>query len=62
MRKCSSGWGAEFEILRNLPLEDIRRVSGGRIAEGIRRLRGGEVERIPGFDGGVWHYPAVLRG
>ena len=43
--------GAEFEILRNLPLEDIRRVSGGRIAEGIRRLRGGEVERIPGFDG-----------
>lgn len=43
--------GAEFGILRNLPLEDIRRVSGGRIAEGIRRLRQGEVERIPGFDG-----------
>lgn len=43
--------GAEFEILRNLPLEDIRQVSGGRIAEGIRRLRSGEVERIPGFDG-----------
>lgn len=43
--------GAEFEILRNLPLEDIRRVSGGRIAEGVRRLRKGEVERIPGFDG-----------
>ena len=43
--------GAEFEILRTLPLEDIRRVSGTRIAEGIRRLRGGHVERIPGFDG-----------
>lgn len=43
--------GPEFEILRNLPLEDIRRVSGGRIAEGIRRLRKGDVERIPGFDG-----------
>ena len=43
--------GAEFEILRALPLEDIRRVSGTRIAEGIRRLRGGHVERIPGFDG-----------
>lgn len=43
--------GPEFEILRNLPLEDIRRVSGGRIAEGIRRLREGDVERIPGFDG-----------
>ena len=43
--------GAEFEILRNLPLEDIRRVSGARVAEGIGRLRGGHVERIPGFDG-----------
>lgn len=43
--------GAEFEILRTHPLEDIRRVSGTRIAEGIRRLREGQVERIPGFDG-----------
>lgn len=43
--------GPEFAILRELPLEDIRRVSGTRIAEGIRRLRDGIVERIPGFDG-----------
>lgn len=43
--------GPEFEILRRLPLEEIRRVSGARIAEGIGRLRGGQVERIPGFDG-----------
>lgn len=43
--------GPEFEILRNIPLEEIRQAAGTRIAEGIRRLRGGEVERIPGFDG-----------
>ena len=43
--------GPEFEILRNIPLDDIRRVSGSRIAEGISRLRNGQVERIPGFDG-----------
>lgn len=43
--------GSEFEILRNLPLEDIRRVSGTRVAEGIERLRRGQVERLPGFDG-----------
>ena len=43
--------GPEFEILRNLPLEEIRRVSGTRVAEGIGRLRSGQVERIPGFDG-----------
>ena len=43
--------GPEFEILRNLPLEDIQRVAGIRVAEGIQRLRQGQVERIPGFDG-----------
>lgn len=43
--------GPEFSILRELPLEDIRRVSGVLISEGIRKLRKGEVERIPGFDG-----------
>ena len=46
-----SGLGSEFEILRTLPMEDIRQVSGTRIAEGIQRLRDGKVERIPGFDG-----------
>lgn len=43
--------GPEFEILRNIPSEDIRRVAGSRVAEGICRLRNGQVERIPGFDG-----------
>ena len=46
-----SGLGSEFEILRTFPIEDIRQVSGARIAEGIQRLRDGKVERIPGFDG-----------
>lgn len=50
-QKMLSELGPEFEILRNLPLEDIRRVSGTRVAEGIERLRCGQVERIPGFDG-----------
>ena len=43
--------GPEFEILRRIPTEEIRRVSGSRVAEGIERLRKGQVERIPGFDG-----------
>ena len=50
-QKMLSELGPEFDILRNLPLEDIRRVSGARVAEGIGRLRRGQVERIPGFDG-----------
>ncbi|OUP48989.1 UvrD-helicase domain-containing protein [Lachnoclostridium sp. An181] len=43
--------GPEFEILRTMPLEDIRNVSGRLISEGIGRLREGKVERLPGFDG-----------
>ena len=43
--------GPEFDILRNIPLEEIRSVSGYLISEGIGRLREGKVERIPGFDG-----------
>ena len=43
--------GTEFEILREVPVEDIRRHFGRLAAEGIRRLRNGEVARLPGFDG-----------
>lgn len=43
--------GPEFYILREAPLEDIRRASGPLVEEGIRRLRAGEVQRTPGYDG-----------
>ena len=43
--------GTEFAILREIPLEDISRLSDPLITEGIRRLRTGKVERIPGYDG-----------
>lgn len=43
--------GPEFEILRKVPVEDIQRQAGYFIGEGIRRLREGQVERHPGFDG-----------
>lgn len=43
--------GPEFAILREIPLEDIRKAAGPFVAEGIRRLRDGQVERKPGFDG-----------
>ena len=43
--------GPEFEILRKVPVEVIQRQAGYFIGEGIRRLREGQVERHPGFDG-----------
>ena len=50
-RRLLAELGPEFEILRNIPPEDIRRAAGDRMAEGIRRLRNGQVECVPGFDG-----------
>ena len=43
--------GPEFDILRAVPVEEIRGTSGALIAEGIRRLREGKVGSVPGFDG-----------
>ncbi len=50
-REMLTSLGPEFEILRNVPEEEIRRRAGLRVAEGIRRLRCGQVEKIPGYDG-----------
>ena len=45
------GLGPEFTILREVPLEDIQHAAGSLVAEGIRRLRSGQVARKPGYDG-----------
>ncbi len=43
--------GPELHILREAPLADIELVAGAAIAEGVRRLRSGQVDIQPGFDG-----------
>lgn len=43
--------GPEFRILREAPVSDIERIAGPCVAEGLRRLRLGQVERRAGFDG-----------
>ena len=43
--------GPEFYILRQAPLEDISHASGPSVAEGIRRMRAGEVTLSPVYDG-----------
>ncbi len=43
--------GPELSILRDVPLDDIRRAGGTLLAEGIARLRRGEVRRDAGYDG-----------
>lgn len=45
-----SAFGNEFTLLKKAPLSDISR-HDARLAEGIRRMREGEVKRIAGYDG-----------
>ena len=43
--------GPELKVLREAPVEEIDRCGGPLVAEGVRRMRAGEVEIAPGFDG-----------
>lgn len=43
--------GSELSILLDVPEDDIEQVAGPLIAEGIRRMRVGEVDILPGYDG-----------
>lgn len=43
--------GPELFILEDAPLEDIARAGSSLLAEGIRRMRAGEVTREAGYDG-----------
>ena len=43
--------GAELDIIRQVPIEEVQRVGGPCVAEGIRRLRAGEIQWAPGYDG-----------
>ena len=43
--------GPELGILRDVPLDDVRRAGGSLLGEAIARLRRGEVIRDAGYDG-----------
>ena len=49
--KLLAGLGPELHILRNASLDEIARCGGAMLAEGIRRMRNGEVTMEPGHDG-----------
>ncbi len=54
--------GPEFPILREIPLEEIRGAAGGLIAEGVGRLRRGQLSWKPGFDGEYGRLCLFTRG
>ncbi len=44
-------FGNEFSILTEVPLKDIRKMLGERVANGIKNMREGNVRVDPGYDG-----------
>ncbi|MCD6452169.1 MAG: DNA helicase UvrD [Acidobacteria bacterium] len=44
-------FGSEFEILLDVPEEDLRKATNPKIAEGIIKVRQGRLKITPGYDG-----------
>jgi uncharacterized protein (TIGR00375 family) len=49
--KLISFFGSEFNVLLNAEVAEIARISGERIAGGIKKVRDGDLYIKPGFDG-----------
>ena len=49
--KILSKIGNELFILMDAPIKDIEKMAGDLIAEGVRRMRSGEVTIAAGYDG-----------
>jgi PHP family Zn ribbon phosphoesterase len=49
--KLITCFGTEFNILMDVGIEEISRHTTGKVAEGIDKMRKGEVEINPGYDG-----------
>lgn len=46
-----STFGNEFNVLKEVPVEDLNKQGGPVLAEAIRRMRAQEVKPVPGYDG-----------
>jgi len=46
-----SSLASEFKVLLSTPLSDIDRIAGARVAEGIGKVRSGDIVIEPGYDG-----------
>ena len=49
--KLIDNFGSEFTVLLNTPVNQIAKISGPKVAEGILRVRSGQVSIDPGYDG-----------
>ncbi|MGB9911540.1 MAG: endonuclease Q family protein [Microgenomates group bacterium] len=49
--KLTSYFGSEFKVLLEAPIEELAKISGEKVAKGIKRVREGEIVVEPGYDG-----------
>jgi uncharacterized protein (TIGR00375 family) len=49
--KLTDMYDSEFAVLLETPLEEIAKISGKKVAEGIEKVRRGEIVVEPGYDG-----------
>ncbi len=49
--KLCDVFGSELDVLLKVSMKEIERIGGERIAEGVLRVREGNIVIIPGFDG-----------
>jgi uncharacterized protein (TIGR00375 family) len=49
--KLCTRLGGEFAVLLDVPLQELARHTTPRVVEGVRRVREGQVEIAPGYDG-----------
>jgi PHP family Zn ribbon phosphoesterase len=50
-KKLTSNFRGEFGVLLKTKIEEIRKISGPKIAEGIKKVRAGDLVIDPGYDG-----------
>jgi len=49
--KLTNVFGSEFAVLLEASADEIAKISGGRVAEGIKKVRVGDIIVEPGYDG-----------
>jgi PHP family Zn ribbon phosphoesterase len=60
--KLVTALGGELSVLTDAPVADLAALAGERVAEGVSRMRAGEIFIEPGYDGAygtvkVWPQP-----
>lgn len=49
--QLTASFGGEFNVLLETPVEEIKKVGGEKVAEGISKVRSGDIVIEPGYDG-----------